>query len=335
MSTYWCLILWTHSWANVNLLNKSQPQKRDRTIFSPNVLLWARQKADFFSRWLSLYFRWWNLPFIFQSAYFLGPCEKVIKGCEQVFSLSASHPCSPKTSSSTATTGMNKDPGEGCLEYTREFSVTIKWFIISVNKNYHGTVQAKMKVFNMLTINLEKVPPFLVNKMHWVLALNRLRAQECWTQLCVYSTLCFQNQCCAFIYATMFHVHSQHVRRARSAELQEGSFLFALFIRNRDKDSDSSFLITTFMTTFARSAVSKLQRRTEILRYLTLISKHTITAGWSQGSKSTMPSPKVHIVPVILERPGRDRKEPVSKEMATGLLETAGGAAAGVTLPSQ
>lgn len=111
--------------------------------------------------------------------------------------------------------------------------------------------------------------------------------------------------------------------------------MFALFIRKMDKDSDSSFLVTTFITTSAHSAVSKLQRRTEILRHLTLISKPTITAGWSQGSKSTMPSPKVHTVPVIPERPGRNRKEPVSKEMATGLLETAGGAAAGVTLPSQ
>lgn len=100
--------------------------------------------------------------------------------------------------------------------------------------------------------------------------------------------------------------------------------MFALFIRKSDKDSDSSFLATTFMTTSARSAVSKLQRRTEILRYLTLFSEHTINAGWSQGSKSTTPSPKVHIVPVILERPGRERKEPVSKNTATGLLKTAG-----------
>lgn len=178
MPTYWCLILWMHSWANVNLLNKPQPQKRDRTIFSPNVLLWARQKAEFFNKWLSLYFRWWNLPFIFWSAYFPGPCEEVIKGCEQVYSLSASHPCSPKANSSKAAAGMNKDAGEGCLESTREFSVTTKWFIISVTKNYHGTVQAKMKLFNTLTINLEKVPSFLVNKMHWALALNRLRGQE-------------------------------------------------------------------------------------------------------------------------------------------------------------
>lgn len=157
----------------------------------------------------------------------------------------------------------------------------------------------------------------------------------CWTQSHVYSTLCFQSQCCAFICMTLFRVHSQHVRRAWSVELQEGSFLFALFIRQRDKDSDSSFLATTFMATSDRFAVSKLQGRTEILRYLTLFSKHTINAGWSQGSKSTTPSPKVHIVPAILERPGRDRKEPVSKEMATGLLETAGGAAVGATLPSQ
>lgn len=192
-----------------------------------------------------------------------------------------------------------------------------------------------MKVFNILTINSKKVPPFLVNKMHCVLALNRLRAQECWTQSRVYSTLCFQSQCCAFIYMTLFHVYSQHVRRARLAELQEGSFLFALFIRKRGKDSDSSFLATAFMTTSARSAVSKLQRRTEILRYLTLFSKHIINAGQTQGSKSTTPSPKVHIVPVILERSGRDRKEPVSKETATGLLKTAGGAAVGATLPSQ
>lgn len=119
------------------------------------------------------------------------------------------------------------------------------------------------------------------------------------------------------------------------AELQEGSFLLALFIRKRAKDSDSSFLATTFMATSTRSAVSKLQRRTEILRYLTLFSKHIINAGWSQGSKSTTPSPKVHIVAVILERSGRDRKEPVSKEMATRLMKTAGGAAVGATLPSQ
>lgn len=41
-----------------------------------------------------------------------------------------------------------------------------------------------------------------------------------------------------------------------------------------------------------------------------------------------MLAPKVHIAPVTLERPRRDRKESVSIEMTTGFLETSGGAAA-------